>query len=269
MAKKSKKQRRNEARRLQNQARKAEADMRKAQGRVLANKLKESATRKKNRDLTFDLKVNLAAAMSKYNVQQAEVGETPYQVKLWVRAPKSIRHQAVYVESDVVVNMSKEDYNRYKKVVERAHKAHIDVPVITPEFFGNTEAHLATYERRTSPEYQAFLDSLATFNFLNSVVRAYPPELQYAIARAMIENPEKYTNKKIGEHVKQKERKLLDQVFGSDNPETDAETIDAVLEVFPEFKEYRDRALSEGYSELDFRAKMSYLNHRALRTFED
>lgn len=277
MAKKSKKQKRNEAKLLRKQTRLlqikanvAEANMKKAQSKVLANRLKESPTRRKAKEFTTDLKVNLAAAMKKYNVQEAKVGETPYQVKLWVRAPKSIRRQAVYVESNVVVNMSEADYKRYKKVLEMAKKAGVDAPVITPEFFGDTEAHLATYESRVSPEHQALLDGLATFNFLTSVVRAYPPELQYAIAKAMMENPKKFTDKEIGKHVKKKERKLLDQVYGSDNPETDAETINAVLKVFPEFEKYRDRALRKGYSQADFLEKIDYLNRRALLVkFED
>lgn len=269
MAKKSKKQRRNEANRLQRQAQRVEANMRKAQGRVLANKLKESATRKKNRDLTPDLKVDLDIAMKKYNVKQAEVGETPYQVKLWVKTKKSIRHSPIYVESDVVVNMSKEDYNRYKKVVERAHKAHIAVPVITAEFFGNMDAHLAEIERKTSPEYQAFLDSLATFNFLNSVVEAYPPELQYAVARAMMEHPEEYTNEAIGDRVKEKGRDLLDYVYGSDNPQINKVARDAIFEIFEGLEEYYDKAVEEGYSSTDYKEAMNYLNRRALRTFED
>lgn len=269
MAKKSKKQRRNDAKRLQRQAQRAEANMRKAQGRVLANKLKESATRKKNRDLTLDLKVNLAAAMSKYNVKEAEVGETPYQVKLWVKTKKSIRHSPVYVESDVVVNMSKEDYNRYKKVVERAHKAHIAVPVITAEFFGNMDAHLAEMEERTSPEYLARLDSFATFNFLTSVVEAYPPELQYAVARAMMEHPDEYTNKAIGERVKEQGRNLLDYVYGSDNPVINKVARDAIFEIFDGLEEYYDEAVEKGYSSTDYKEAMDFLNRRALRTFED
>lgn len=269
MAKKSKKQRRNEARRLQRQAQIAEANMRKAQERVLANKLKVSPTRRKNQEMTFDLRVNLADAMGRYNVQEAEVGETPYQVKLWVKSPKRVRRQPVYVESDVVVNMSKEDYKRYEKVVNRARKAGYDVPVITAEFFGDMDAHLTELERRYSPEYLAFLDSLATFNFLNSVVEAYPPELQYAIGRAMIEHPEMFTNDKIGEAVKVHGRDVLDQVYGSDNPEADAETVDAVKKVFPIIEEYYDRAVSDGYSAMEYKAKMAYLNGRALRTFED
>lgn len=269
MAKKSKKQRRNEARRLQRQAQIAEANMRRAQERVLANKLKESPTRRKGKELTEDLKVNLDKAMSKYNVKEAEVGETPYQVKLWVRAPKSIRRSPVYVESNVVVNMSKEDYNRYKKVVERARKAHVAVPVITPEFFGNMDAHLAELERRYSPEYQAFLDSLATFNFLNSVVEAYPPELQYAVARAMMEHPDEYTNEAIGDRVKEKGRDLLDYVYGSDNPQINRVARKAIFKIFKGLKEYYDKAVKEGYSPEDYREAMDYLNKRALRTFED
>lgn len=269
MAKKSKKQRRNDAKRLQRQAQIAEANMRKAQGRVLANHLKESATRKKNRDLKFDLKVNLAAGMSKYNVKEAEVGETPYQVKLWVKTPKRVRQRSVYVESNVVVNLSKEEYQRYKKVVERAHKARIPVPVITAESFGDLDAHLSEMERRTSPEYLAMLNSLATFNFLTSVVEAYPPELQYAIARAMIEHPEEYTNEAIGERVKEKGRDLLDYVYGSDNPEVDKEARTAIFEIFEGLEEYYNRAVEEGYSAQEYRTKMRYLNHRALRTFED
>lgn len=276
MAKKSKKQKRNKAKLLRKQARLlqiqaniAEANMKKAQSKVLANKLKESPTRRKAKELSTDLKVNLAAAMKKYNVQEAKVGETPYQVKLWVKAPKSIRRSPVYVESNVVVNMSEADYNRYKKVIERAHKAHIAVPVITPEFFGNMDAHLAEIERRVSPEYQAFLDSLATFNFLNSVVEAYPPELQYAVARAMMEHPNKYTNKKIGERVKEKGRELLDYVYGSDNPEIDKEARDAIFEIFDDLEDYYNEAVEKGYSSKDYREAMDFLNRRALRTFED
>jgi len=269
MAKKSKKQRRNEAKRLQRQAQRVEANMRKAQERVLANKLKVSTTRKKAQDLTFDLKVKLAASMSKYNVQEAEVGETPYQVKLWVKSPKKVRHQTVYVQTDVVVNMSEADYKRYEKIIKKARKEGVEVPVITPEFFGNMNAHLTALENSLSPEYTSRLNSFATFNFLSSVVRAYPPELQYAIGKAMIEHPELFTNERIGKEIRRYGRDVLDQVYGSDNPETDASTVIAVLKVFPELEKYYEEAVNEGYSDTEYRAKMSYINHRALRTFED
>lgn len=269
MAKKSKKQRRNDAKRLQRQAQRVEANMRKAQEKVLANKLKVSTTRKKAQDMTFDLRVKLNAAMSKYNVKEAQVGESPYQVRLWVKSQKKVRHQSVYVQSDVVVNMSEKDYKRYEKIIKRARKAGVDVPVITAENFGNMDAHLAELERQLSPENISRLNSLATFNFLGSIVNSYPQELQYAIGKAMIEHPELFTNETIGKAVRGHGRDVLDKIFGSDNPEADAETVNAVLKVFPELEQYYEEAVNNGYSTTEYSAKMNYLNHRALRTFED